>query len=140
MSTRSANTSQLATSIATLEATDEVTRLRFPQGQVLMYQTHLPPGTFVFLRGSLRLEDTHARGAHKPSLHVSVRPDRPLVVPPADELDLPAGVTVYLESDSEVLFIPRTLLHAQPAIAQLLEDAELPTCSLQSVSTTWESA
>ncbi|GMV40837.1 MAG: hypothetical protein AMXMBFR64_25530 [Myxococcales bacterium] len=140
MTTRAANTSHVATTIATLEATEEVTRLRFPQGQILLYQTHLPPGAFVFLRGSLRLEDTHSRGAHKATLNVVVRPDRPLVVPPADELDLPAGVTVYLHTDSEVLFIPRTLLHAQPEIAQLLDDAGLPTCSLQSVSHTWESA
>lgn len=140
MTTRSANTSQHAALIATLEAMEEVTRLRFPHGQVLMYQTHLPPGSFVFLRGVLRLEASDTRGGTKPFHRVAVRPDRPLIVPPADELDLPLGVTVYLDADSEVLFIPRTLLQYQPQVAQALEDAGLPTCSLQSFTTTWETA
>jgi hypothetical protein len=56
-----------------------------------------------------------------------------------DELDMPVGVTVHLESDAEVLFIPRTLLHSRPEIGKLLELAELHSHSLQSITaSTWE--
>jgi hypothetical protein len=139
VSIRGQDIKALSDRLATLEGIDQVTRLRFPHGQVLMYQTHLPPGAFVFLSGSLKLEDTEARGAHKPTARVLARADRPVVLPPVDELDMPVGVTVHLESDAEVLFIPRTLLHSRPEIGKLLELAELHSHSLQSITaSTWE--
>lgn len=124
---------EIALGLATIEAVDEVTRLHFQQGQVLIYTNHRPPGTFVFLTGTVRLEEYQGRATLRALARLKATPESPFVIPPVDEVDQPVGVTVFLESNAEVLFVPRTVVRSQPAIAGAIREHHITTCSLKTI-------
>ena len=91
---------------------DGVQRLGFPAGQVLAYRGHQAPGVFVFLSGCIRSGACvwRSNDAHQPFL-----------VPEVSDLDSPLPENVTIEEDATALFVPRSVVHRELSVQQLLQ-------------------
>lgn len=106
-----------------LEKFDDVTRMSSRRGQVLAYRGHLPRGLFLLVSGSVRLGHGLDDGPR------SVPTDAPaLLMPTLGELDEPSAFDVTVASDSELLFIPRTLALGSIDLQSVLDDPLLVRC------------
>jgi CBS domain-containing protein len=91
---------------------DDVQRLMLPAGQVLVYRGHQAPGVFVFLSGCIR---TGAR------VWRSNDAQQPFLVPEVSDLDSPLPESVSIENDATALFVPRSVVHRELSVKQLLQ-------------------
>jgi len=110
----------------------DVSRLTGAAGQVLLYAGHFPPGLFVLLGGTLRLEDPAARSrGGGPGLTGVETGGVPALLPPLEELELPSTKDVVVSAACDLLAIPRSLALASPAVRRLLARCGARPVSLQ---------
>ena len=119
-----------AGAVEALAAHPDVTRLRGHAGQVVIYPRHTPAGVFVVLKGTLKRLHQGDGGRSRPSAVLDAR-RRAMVVPALDELDLPAGSGVALASESELLFVPRSLALGEPDVRRHLGGLAFAAVSLK---------
>jgi len=91
---------------------DGVQPLRLPAGQVLIYRGHQAPGIFVFLSGCIRFGARVWRNNDA---------DHPFLVPAVSDLDSPLPESVTIENDATALFVPRSVVHRELSVQQLLQ-------------------
>lgn len=113
-----------------LETFADVTRVVAHSGQTVAYPGHLLPGVFVVLAGSVRVRPSAATGPPlETAADAGVR--RGTFFPPLAELDQPAEAEVRVEEEAELLFVPRSLVHADAGVRRCLNDATLTAVSLR---------
>lgn len=117
--------------IQQLKQTPRVQSIRYPAGQVLLYEGHYAPGHFLFLKGRLELHSseleetrellissplaqyrpTHSRhGAPPPPKRSANLTELPFyLLPDAKQIELCFPYTLTLREDAELLYIPRSL-------------------------------
>lgn len=88
-----------------------VTRLRLPRGQVLLYAGHLPSGLFLLLSGAVQEE---GGGETEPL-------PAPRLLPDPGGLERPLPRTVRIAAQAELLYLPRSVALASPALCRRLQ-------------------
>ena len=127
------------TALDELSRLPDVSRLAGSAGQVLLYAGHFPPGLFVLLGGTLRLEDPAARSrGGGPGLTGVETGGVPALLPPLDELELPSTKDVVVSAECDLLAIPRSLALASPVVRRLLARSGARPVSLQNGTKTTE--
>ena len=109
-----------------LQSLPDVTALSMTRGQVLVYEGHYPQGLWVVLGGCVSLHGTGLATAEHRDAAAS-----PFVLPPPSEIDTPSALTVTVTDDARLLFVPRSVALASPAVIRLIERGLLTDCSLQ---------
>ncbi len=104
-----------------LETLEGVTLMKMAAGQVLVYREHRSPGIFMVLSGRIEVPDE--RGQRRPSPHrAEALPGRPVLIPGPDTVDEPFSHTWAVTEAAEVLYLPRTLVHDDPALKKRLRE------------------
>lgn len=120
------STSQLPPALASgLDRLQDLTRVGMPAGQVLVYAGHYPQGLFIVLGGRVVLEGP-PDGAMLRDVNGT-----PFVLPAPAEIDLPSAYSVRVDSDADLLFVPRSVALATPEVTRLLDAGLLAPCSLR---------
>jgi hypothetical protein len=117
----SPDTNTPASPLERLASVPDVIRARRPAGQVLVYAGHVPQGLFVLLEGRLRLEGEVDEGGEARVVEV-VSGGRPLLTVAPTALGDPATTTLVLETDAEVVCVPRSLVKTNATVADLVSD------------------
>lgn len=112
-----------------LECFADVTRVVAHSGQMVTYPGHLLPGVFLVLAGSVRVRPASPSGPVADTGRGGAR--RGTFFPPLAELDQPAEAEVQVEEEAELLFVPRSLVHADAGVRRCLNDATLTAVSLR---------
>ncbi len=110
-----------------LSRTADVFRCRRPRGQVLVYEGHLAQSLFVVLTGRVRVGSGVGEAGNGASREI----EAPLVVPALADVARPAGVTLSLAEDAELLFVPLGLCVPGGRVAELLKELDLTNLSLK---------
>jgi len=106
--------------IDALRAIEGVTPVRARRGEVIAYVQHVPIGLFVVTDGALVLTkpcgcaetiDTHHGGS----------PIGPFVFPAAAEYDERVGRSAQVRRDSDILYVPRSLVMTDPEVRGLID-------------------
>lgn len=113
---------------ALLAAHPDVRRSLRPAGQVLVYCGHVPLSVFVVLSGAVRVE--HPAPGRWAEVHRATA-ERPILTPAPDAIGQTALATIVLAEDSEVLFVPRSLVTSDPGIVAALAEPAFWTLSLR---------
>ena len=96
-------------------ALPDVTRVTGHAGQVLLYPRHTPVGVYVVVTGAVRRDGNRLMDAGRGAF----------LVPPIEDLERPAPTSFTVARDTEMYFIPRSLVLHDPAVRRLLEKAGL---------------
>ncbi len=113
---------------ASVASHPEVLRGRRPQGQVLVYAGHVPLSLFVVMTGKVRVEHP---SPDRWIEEFEATPERPLLTPAPDALGQTARATVSLAEDSDVLFVPRSIVTSDPSIVAALSEPAFLSLSLR---------
>lgn len=106
--------------IAQFEAHQQVSHMSFPQKQALVYEGHMAPGCFLFLKGSLKMTSKEFRDTF--TIHVEPDANSNLsdpgslhfyLYPECKQLDIRMPYTLELLSPSNALYIPRSLTNIE---------------------------
>lgn len=118
----------LQEAIRRLEAFPDVTRVSGSAGQILIYPGHTAPGVFIVVGGVVHVEPRPGERMQR-----TIRKDAalgPFILPGLEDLTRVAERLVRFEQPTEMLFVPRYLVVADPEVQELLRDAHFPTLSL----------
>jgi hypothetical protein len=113
-----------------LSSLPDVARMTVHPGQVLVYPRHTPPGMFVVLAGVLcRFADGTTPEAGCGDLWDAAA--GPFALPSPSEVGEPAHAGVAVETEAEMLFVPRSVVLGRSDVASVLAAAGIAVMPLK---------